>query len=518
MKIRVFSKFAMLCAVVFGLIFAGCDSVSEENDGTVTNPDDTGTSTNFLVEDTWTDGKISKDGQTKEYHITVNGGTRYFIYMNNAWDGDKTKSAYTGLKISYSDGTMLCDNYSNAKELYAKPYTFTMSNAGTVTITVASYKDYYGWEKGTGTYAIKYTSRPEVDTLLENVLQNDIIISEGQTNKYSINVVAETRYFIYMNNAWDGDKTKDAYTGLKISHSDGTIINDSYSNTEKCYSSPYTFTVSSAGTVTITVASYKDYYGWETGTGTYAIKCTSLPEYDALSENEWKKDNIITNGQTNKYRIEVSEGTRYFISMNNAWDGDKTKDAYTGLKISQSDGTVINSNYTNIEKCYSVPFTFVASSEGTVTITVASYKDYYGWETGTGTYAIKYTSRPGYDTLSENQWKEDKIIANGQTNKYVLNVISGAKYSLYVNDANDGDGTKTAPKIGLHIIYSQDSNSDSPIICNNYNTATKLYAKPYTFTAPSTGKIIITAAAASKISGGYWEAGTGTYAIKYTNN
>ncbi|MDE6244162.1 MAG: hypothetical protein K2M50_00725 [Treponemataceae bacterium] len=529
MKSVVF-KWTVLCAVIFGLVFASCDSVSEESDdiGNVGNSDGSQTSGNYLSESVWTDGKISKEGQTNEYRIAVSEGSRYFIYMNNAWDGDKTKTAYTGLKISFSDGTMICSQYGNADELYAKPYTFTVSRAGTVTITVASHRDYYGWEKGTGTYAIKYTSRREVDTLVEDVWQNDIIISDGQTNKYSINAVGETRYFIYMNNAWDGDKTKSAYTGLKIYFSDGTIINGDYSNITERYSAPYTFTVSNAGTITIAAAansSSRDWSSdWEEGTGTYAIKYTSLPEYDALSEDEWKEDKIIADGQTNKYRIAVSEGSRYFIYMNNAWSGDKTKSAYTGLKISYSDGTVINGDYSNIIDHYSAPYTFVASSTGIVIITVAAneYSNssylylYKGWERGTGTYAVKYTSRPGYDTLSEGEWKEDKIISNGQTNKYHLQVTSGTKYSIYVNDKNDGDGTKTASQIGLTIIYSQDSNSDNPIICNNYSNATKLYAKPYTFTAPSTGTITLAAASYRDYYG--WEKGTGTYAIKYTEN
>ena len=540
MKSVVF-KWTVLCAVIFGLVCVGCDSVSEESDdiGNVGNSDGSQTSGNYLSESVWTDGKISKDGQTNEYHIAVSEGSRYFIYMNNAWDGDKTKTAYTGLKISFSDGTMICSQYGNADELYAKPYTFTVSRAGVVTITVAAneYSNQHymywgdGWEKGTGTYAIKYTSRREVDILFEDVWQNDIIISDGQTNKYSINAVGETRYFIYMNNAWDGDETKSAYTGLKISYSDGTVINGDYSNIIKSCSVPYTFTVPSAGTVTITVAAneYSNQHymylgdGWEKGTGTYAVKYISRQEVDAISEDEWKEDKIIARGQTNKYRIAVSEGTRYFIYMNNAWSGDKTKSAYTGLKISYSDGTVINGDYSNIIDHYSAPYTFVASSTGTVIITMAAneYSNQHymywgdGWERGTGTYAIKYASRLGYDTLSEDEWKEDKIISNGQTNKYHLQVTSGTKYSIYVNDKNDGDGTKTASQIGLTIIYSQDSNSDNPIICNNYSNATKLYAKPYTFTAPSTGTVIITAASKRSYD---WEKGTGTYAIKYTSN
>ncbi|MBD5406713.1 MAG: hypothetical protein HDR56_03730 [Treponema sp.] len=274
MKSVVF-KWTVLCAVIFGLVFAGCDSVSEESDdiGNVGNSDGSQTSGNYLSESVWTDGKISKDGQTNEYHIAVSEGSRYFIYMNNAWDGDKTKSAYTGLKISFSDGTMICSQYGNADELYAKPYTFTVSRAGVVTITAASYRNYSGWEKGTGTYAIKYTSRPGYDTLSEGEWKEDKIIAGGQTNNYRIAVSEGARYFIYMNNARDGDGIKSAQTGLKITHSDGTKINGDYNNATKLFSAPYTFIASSTGTVTITVAASSGFL-WEKGTGTYAIKYT----------------------------------------------------------------------------------------------------------------------------------------------------------------------------------------------------------------------------------------------------
>ena len=397
MKSVVF-KWTVLCAVIFGLVFSGCDSVSEESDdiGNVGNSDGSQTSGNYLSESVWTDGKISKDGQTNEYHIAVSEGSRYFIYMNNAWDGDKTKSAQTGLKISHNDGTIICSKYDNAKSLYEKPYTFSASSTGAVTITVASYRDFYGWEKNTGTYAIKYTSRREVDTLVEDVWQNDIIISEGQTNKYSINAVGETRYFIYMNNAYDGDKTKSAYTGLKISFSDGTMICNQYDIADKLYAKPYTFTVSSTGIVTITVASHRDFYGWEKNTGTYSIKYTSRPEYIALSEDMWKDDSIIAEGQTNKYSINVIAGKQYFIYLNNAYEGDGTKTAQTGLRIlygqnSHSDNPIICNNYSNAKRLYSKPYTFTAPTTGTITVTAASYRDFYGWEKNTGTYAIKYT-------------------------------------------------------------------------------------------------------------------------------
>ncbi|MBD5412408.1 MAG: hypothetical protein HDR51_06660 [Treponema sp.] len=273
MKSVVF-KWTVLCAVIFGLVFAGCDSVSEESDdiGNVGNSDGSQTSGNYLSESVWTDGKISKEGQTNEYRIAVSEGSRYFIYMNNAYDGDKTKSAQTGLKITHSDGTKINGDYNNATKLFSAPYTFVASSTGTVTITVAASSGFL-WGKGSGTYAIKYTSRPGYDTLSEDEWKEDKIIAGGQTNEYRIAVSEGARYFIYMNNARDGDGIKSAQTGLKITHSDGTKINGDYNNATKLFSAPYTFVASSTGTVTITVAASSGFL-WEKGTGTYAIKYT----------------------------------------------------------------------------------------------------------------------------------------------------------------------------------------------------------------------------------------------------
>ncbi|MBD5447397.1 MAG: hypothetical protein HDR32_06580 [Treponema sp.] len=403
MKHRSFNKVRAFCVLIFGLVLISCDTVSDESETSAKGESSSGgTSKNYLSESVWTDGKFSKDGQIDTYRISVNKGVRYFIYMNNAYDGDRTKTAQSGLKITHGDGTIICSSYNNAKNLYSKPYTFSASSTGTITITVASYKDGYygGWEQNTGTYAIKYTSRPECDKLFEGVWQDDIIIAEGQTNKYSINVINETRYFIYMNNAYDGDGIKTAQSGLKITHGDGTIICGSYGSAESLYAKPYTFTVSSTGTITITVASYKDGYygGWEQNTGTYAIKYTSRPEYIALSEGVWQDDIIIAEGQTNKYSINVTAGRQYSIYLNNVYEGDGTKTAQTGLRIlygqnSHSDNPIICNNYSNAKSLYSKPYTFTAPSTGSITITAASYKDGYygGWEQNTGTYAIKYT-------------------------------------------------------------------------------------------------------------------------------
>lgn len=388
----------LLLALAFGLALTGCDFKTDEEKEAEEMARETA-----LVEGQWTDGNFSKEGQIKKFTFTVTKGRRYFIWLNDSDEGDRTKTANVGLKISHEDSTVICNNYDNASVLYTKPLTFSASSTGTVTITAAAYGGGWGsyWETGTGTYAIKYTSRAEIDALSEGEWQDDTIIATGQTNKYSIVANDKTRYFIYLNDtdAGSGVTTKTADVGVKISHSDGTIICDDYGNATSLYSKPYTFLAPSTGTITITAASYGGGWGsyWETGIGTYAIKYTARAEYDDLQAGVWKDDSIITSGQTNKYSIHVTAGTAYSIYLNDSDGGDGTKTADVGLKIfysqdSYADNPIICDNYDGASNLYSKPYTFTASSTGTITITAAAYGGGWGsyWETGIGTYAIRY--------------------------------------------------------------------------------------------------------------------------------
>ena len=394
MKKRRFVRALPLFAVVLGLVLAGCMLGPDENEGSG------GTS---LVEGEWKDGSITKEGQLKKYSISVTKGARYFIWLNDSDDGDRTKDADVGLKISHEDGTVICSNYSNASSLYTKPFTFSASSTGTVTITAAAHSSGWGggsWEEGTGTFAIKYTSRPEFDEISEGEWKDDNIIATGQTNKYTFSASEKTRYFIYLDDtdAGSGITTKTADAGLKISHSDGTIICNDYGSASYLYSQPYTFVSSNYGTITITTAAHSSGWGggsWEEGTGTYAIKYTSRPEYITLPKDEWYEDDIITKGQTNKYYIPVTAGESYSIYLDDtdAGSGITTKTANVGLKIFYNGGTVICNDYGSASALYTQPYTFTAPTTGTITITAAAYSGSWvsgSWETGTGTYAIRY--------------------------------------------------------------------------------------------------------------------------------
>ena len=273
MQMRRFGKSLVLFAMAIGLVLASCNQDDEDEGG---SGGGSSSGTTRLVENVWTDGKISKEGQIKKYTVSVTKGTRYFIWLNDSDDGDRTKDADVGLKISHEDGTVICSSYNDANSLYTKPLTFSASSTGTVMITAAAYKSFHGWEQGIGTYAIRYTSRPEYITLSNDNWYEDDIITNGQTNKYYIPVTAGKSYSIYLDDtdAGNGITTKTADVGLKIFYNGGTVICNSYNDANSLYTKPYTFKAPTTGTVTITAAAYKSFSGWEKGTGTYAIKYT----------------------------------------------------------------------------------------------------------------------------------------------------------------------------------------------------------------------------------------------------
>ena len=398
-KVNSLSVLLYVCSIVLSSLFiTGCFIPTTEEKKEAEETKEIARITALSSTNEWVSGNFTKEGQVKVYTLHVTKGTRYFIYLNDSSDGDSTKTANVGMKISHDDGTVICNYYGDADNCFSKPFSFSASNNGVVTISVAAY--YYGWEKGTGTYGIKYNSRPEYYILDKELWEKnwfeDLIISTGQTNKYIIPATERTRYFIYLEDVDAGNAMtqKTANIGLKILYSDGTYICENYSDASNCFSNPFTFVNTSYDSITIIAAA--DYYGWEKGTGTYAIKYTTRPEYDELPADKWVDDTIITKGQINKYTINVNKGKTYKIYLDDIDAGSSIteKTANIGLKIffdkdSNVDNPVICDSYSNASNCYNKPYTFTAHGNGTIIIAAAA--DYYGWERGTGTYAIKYS-------------------------------------------------------------------------------------------------------------------------------
>ncbi len=87
----------------------------------------------------------------------IAGTDGLYLEDTDAGNAITSKTANIGLKILLSDGTYICSDYSYASACYECPYSFLATSDNLIEIIAASHRDYYGWEQGTGTYAIKYT-------------------------------------------------------------------------------------------------------------------------------------------------------------------------------------------------------------------------------------------------------------------------------------------------------------------------------------------------------------------------
>jgi len=102
-----------------------------------------------LVENIWANGSftsINRDGIW--YSFNVYYGTTYYIWWNDRYQGDYTKTAGIYVRAQYSNGTYIF----NGIQAWNYPQQFTANTSGTVKISVG--EEHYN----TGTFAIVYST------------------------------------------------------------------------------------------------------------------------------------------------------------------------------------------------------------------------------------------------------------------------------------------------------------------------------------------------------------------------
>jgi len=105
-----------------------------------------------LTENVWKDDRITSGSEEVNYSITVAAGTTYYVWWNDSWAGDDTKTADIQVSASYSDGTAIFTNMNSAWDY---PKNFTAAEDGKVIMKVYAY-DHLPNE--TGTYSIVYST------------------------------------------------------------------------------------------------------------------------------------------------------------------------------------------------------------------------------------------------------------------------------------------------------------------------------------------------------------------------
>jgi len=99
-----------------------------------------------LTSGTWTNGSITS-GDYVYYSFNVTSGNTYYVWWNDSYTGDGTKTGKIYVTGYYSNGTTA---FSATDSAYYAPKSFTANSSGTFKLKVNSY--------GNGTFAIVYST------------------------------------------------------------------------------------------------------------------------------------------------------------------------------------------------------------------------------------------------------------------------------------------------------------------------------------------------------------------------
>jgi len=364
-----------------------------------------------LTSGTWQDGTLVS-GRTLWYSFAATAGTSYDFNMNNSRSGDSTKTGSTTATLYHADATTVIA--SSVTSAYATPTVFVPSVNETVLVKVSG-------SSGGGTFALRLRPSPPPTALTSDVWKDESILY-GQTLWYSFAATAGTSYDFHMNNAYSGDRT--AYTTATLYHADATTVIASSVNS--AYAAPTVFVPAVNETVLVKVTA-------SVGSGTFALRLRPSPPPTALTSDVWKDESILF-GQTLWYSFAATAGTSYDFNMNNAYSSDRTKTAYTTATLYHADATTVIAS--SVSSAYAAPTVFVPAVNETVLVKVTA-------SSVSGTFALRLRPSPPPTALTSEVWKDESILAS-QTLWYSFAATAGTSYDFNMNNAFNGDSTKTA--------------------------------------------------------------------------
>jgi uncharacterized repeat protein (TIGR02543 family) len=106
-----------------------------------------------LTANTWTDGSITStaSGSALWYLFNASSGTTYYVWWNDSYSGDGTKTLDVKVSVYYGSGTSI---FTSIDSGWLSPGQFTAGTSGTVKIKVEPYSSY----SNTGTFAVAYSA------------------------------------------------------------------------------------------------------------------------------------------------------------------------------------------------------------------------------------------------------------------------------------------------------------------------------------------------------------------------
>ncbi|HBD95678.1 MAG: hypothetical protein A2015_10330 [Spirochaetes bacterium GWF1_31_7] len=492
----------------------------------------------FTLENTiWTANSLQND-EVQWYSFEGIAGKTYSIYTNDNLQGDTTKTA--NIEVSAYKSDKINSYFNNKAYGYSSPERIIASENGKIFLKIDGY-----WSHSSGTFAIKYLCNNEIpiesvnitkipSTTFESttyqlqcsitpllavqivtwsslnesiatVSDNGLVTAltpgtaviratstndplqyadcsttitppisltsnewtdgtfiTGEVSWYSFDGISGKTYSIYWNDDNDGDnkKTADIYvSAYKSDKIDSYFYKKAYG-----YKSPRTITPSENGKIYLKVEGY-----WSDSSGTFAIK------YLCNNDIPIESIDIVTNSliirECITSQLEYSITPLIAIQTVN-WSSLNESIATVsdiGLVTAQYPGTtVIRATSTNDPLKY---------SDCSITVTPST-------------------------SLTTNVWFDDTLIS-GKIQWYSFDAIAGKTYSIYLNDKNQGDNSKTAT------IYVSAFKSDK--IDSYFTNQYYAYNYPEKITPSENGKIYLQVK-------GYYSNSSGTFAIKYLCN
>ena len=454
-----------------------------------------------LTADQWKNGEITSSNREVWYSFTVTSGTYYFWLNTGGYNnGDGWSKTLSNAQISawYSDGTSI---FTNIGQAWSNARTISPTSSTTVYVRVTP-----GSNTANGTYGVVYTT---ANTRPFDVPSNTTILTEGQWKDgaitsglddvvwYSFTVTGGSTYRLWWNESGTtyGDGSKTLNVSASAYYDDGTQINTNAWN--DAWSTARTISPTSDGTVYVMV-----YPSTSGNTGTFGIVYSTTStrpnvpftppaniNITALTDSQWKDDEITTANGEAWYSFSVNSGTSYRLWWNEfyTYGSDYTKTLNIRVEAWHSnnrDTKVVDAYYSNWD---GNPSWFTAASNGTVYVKVTP-------ETSgnTGTYGIVYSTAatmPGLPinptnivALTERQWENGEIAAGGEA-WYSFTVSAGTTYYLWWNGAGGssyGDNTKTL-RVRVTGYYS-----DGTFIFSSSEDSYNVIP-PQSFTASSSG-------------------------------
>jgi len=282
-----------------------------------------------LSNGTWVDGSITSTSSSVWYSLDVTTGTTYYVWWNDSYEGNGSKTLDVRVSAYYSSGTNIFNRIDSG---WNSPRSFTAGSSGTLYIQVEAYSG-GGY---TGTFATAYTTDSTTPGYGNNVtpLTASSYIYSALTSTttaawYSFNVTKNTTYYVH----WlDSDRSEGLSGTMDVKvaayYLDGSVIFDGDYNDSNYHS----FTAVRAGTVRIKVYPYGSSRGnfavtYSTGSSRPSVATGTPTSPIPLTAGTWSGGNITSVGGVYWYWFNVTANTTYYI-----WWRDSTlADGLSGL-------------------------------------------------------------------------------------------------------------------------------------------------------------------------------------------